>query len=412
MKELNQPCRSCQTQKLDLVLSLGRMPLANALISENELHNKEDLYPLDLVFCPKCGLVQITETVPPKILFDEYLYFSSYSDTMLLHARDLVNHIVERFQVGQNSLIIEIASNDGYLLQYFVPHQIPVLGIEPAKNIALKAEEKGIRTECMFFNEETADHLIKQGKNCDILIGLNVLAHVADLPGFVRGVQKVLKPNGTAIFEVPYVVDMIHKNEFDTIYHEHLCYYSLSSLQFLFRQFRMEITDVDRISIHGGSLRIFVQHRENSEILDSVNDLVNLENREGIDKLPYYLHFAENILQLKRKTIDLLDTLKEQGNQIIGYGAAAKASTLLNYYGIGAKYVDYICDKSPYKQGKYIPGPRIPIVSPEKIFQTKPDYVLIFPWNIKEEIIDQLRDIHNWGGKFIIPIPEVEVVDA
>lgn len=404
----NFSCRCCKNQNLEAVLSLGKLPLANALLREQDLAEAEKKYPLDLTFCPDCSLVQITETVDPKVLFGEYLYFSSYSETMLKHAEELATMLIEKQGLSKNSLVIEIASNDGYLLQYFKEKDIPVLGIEPAENIAKAAEEeKCIPTLCKFFNTETATQLRNENKAADLIIGNNVLAHVADLNEFVDGVRILLKTDGLAVFEFPYVRDMIAKTEFDTIYHEHLCYYSLTSVKNLFSRHSLMIIDVDRIPIHGGSLRIYVRHGSTGRPGKSLESLLKEENRESMDKLAFYDSFAKNVLHIKREMLGFLEILKSEGKRIVGYGAAAKGSTLLNYFGIGKDYIDYIVDRSPYKQGRYMPGTHLPIAAPDRIRQTKPDYILILPWNIKDEIMEQLAFIREWNGKFIIPIPKV-----
>lgn len=400
-------CRCCENDGLQTVLSLGKLPLANALLQEQDLAKAEKTYPLDLAFCSNCTLLQITETVDPKVLFGEYLYFSSFSETMLKHAEELAAMLIEKQRLSNNSLVVEVASNDGYLLQYFSNKDIPVLGIEPAENIAKVAEEKGIPTLCEFFNADTATQLKQDNKAADIIIGNNVLAHVADLKEFVEGVRILLKKEGLAVFEFPYAGDMIENNEFDTIYHEHLCYYSLTAVKHLFARHGLTITEADRIAIHGGSLRIFVRHDSTEIPGESQEVLLNEEKKRGMDELPFYNSFASNVLDIKREMLGLLDTLKSEGKKIVGYGAAAKGSTLLNYFGIGTDYIDYIVDRSPYKQGRYMAGNRIGIEAPDKIKQTRPDYILILPWNIKDEIMEQMAFIREWNGKFIIPIPKV-----
>lgn len=403
-------CRSCGSGHLKSILSLGCQPLANDYRNQEQLKLAQKAYPLELVFCPDCSLVQITETVDPAELFSEYLYFSSYSDTMLQHAEALTTTLVDRYNLSANNLVIEVASNDGYLLQFFKHLGIPVLGIDPAKNIVKIAEEKGIPTRCAFFNQETARQLCNEGKRADIILGLNVLAHVADLSGFVEGVKILLKAGGTAVFEVPYVKEMIHRNEFDTIYHEHLCYYSLIALRNLFNRHGLEVVDVEQIHIHGGSLMVFVQHREGNTPGPRVKALLDEEYATGLDKNNYYMKFGEEIRRLKAETNALLRNLKAEGKHIVAYGAAAKGSTLLNYYGITSDIIEYVGDRNPYKQGKYMSGTTIPIVPPDHIEQTKPDYILILPWNLKDEIMDQQRYIRKWGGQFIIPIPHVQVI--
>jgi len=402
-------CRSCGARNLLPVLTLGEMPLANALLSLEQLNDPELRYPLDLHFCPDCALVQITETVPPETLFGEYLYFSSFSETMLAHAKELVAELVDKRQLKSDSLVVEIASNDGYLLQYFRPHGVPVLGIEPAANIARVAEEKGVPTRCEFFGADTAIRLRDEGVTADVILGLNVLAHVADLNGFVAGVKTLLKPDGVAVFEFPYVAEMIRQTEFDTIYHEHLCYYSLSSIKVLFERHGLALVDVARLPLHGGSLRVTLAHAPGVPA-ESVSGLLAEEAALGVTGYDYYRDFGDRVQALKAAVLAKLAALKQNGQRLAAYGAAAKGTVLLNYFGIGPETLEYVADVSDYKQGRYVPGVRLPISPPARLLEDMPDYVLLLAWNFAAEILAQQAEYRARGGRFIIPIPGPEVI--
>jgi SAM-dependent methyltransferase len=404
-------CRSCGSARLEIILRLGRMPLANAYLSREELARPEQRYPLDLAFCPSCSLVQITETVPPDVLFREYLYFSSYSDTVVRNAEEIVTRLIASRNLNGNSLAGEIASNDGYLLQFYKRAGIPVLGIEPAANIAKVAiQDRGIRTLCDFFGADLARRLRDQGECVDVLHGNNVLAHVADLNGVVSGIRLILKDGGTAVIEVPYVKEMIDRCEFDTIYQEHLCYFSLTALDRLFHRHDLVIEDVEHLPIHGGSLRLFVVPRHRLAKRPRVEKALEEESAWGVDKASAYRSFAQQVDHLKANLLEVLGRAKAEGKRVVAYGAAAKGTVLLNYCGVGPETLESVLDRSPHKQGRYMPGVHVLIQPPERVLETMPDYVLLLVWNIADEVLEQQSEYRRRGGKFIIPIPEVRIV--
>ena len=404
-------CRSCGHTGLSDVLSLGSTPLANALLTKEQLGIQEVFYPLDLVFCDSCSLVQITETVSPSELFAEYLYFSSVSDTMVKHSAQLVHQVINDRHLDGGSLAVEIASNDGYLLQSYKEKGVPTLGIEPAANIAAVAEEKGIKTVCDFFGSELANKLAIDYGRADVIHANNVLAHVPDLNGVVQGFRRFVKDSGVIIVEVPYVRDMVDGTEFDTVYHEHLCYFSITALTRLFERHGLVIHDVERLGIHGGSLRIFSGIDEfAAKPSRNVQQLLDQEAENNIDRSDFYLTFAERVETLKTELLSLLGELRDAGKTVAAYGASAKGSTLLNYFGIDATVVEFVVDRSPVKQGRYTPGTHIPIRDPETLLKERPDYVLLLTWNFEEEVLRQQDLYRQDGGKFIIPIPKLRVV--
>ena len=405
-------CRFCNTNLNHLFVSLGSSPLSNSYITEENLQRMESVFPLNVYVCENCFLVQAEEVESPENIFTNYDYFSSYSGTWLKHSSLYVDTMIERFATGAQSQVVEIGSNDGYLLQYFVGKGVPVLGVEPAANVAEVAIAKGIPTEVRFFGEETAKKLIDEGKSADLLLGNNVLAHVPDINGFMAGLKILLKPHGVITMEFPHLMQLVDNVLFDTIYHEHFSYFSFITVEKVFAAHGLAIFDVEEFPIHGGSLRIYAGHGEDDtkKVSKRVGELSQREMDAHYTKIETYLSFEEKVKVIKRETLKFLIEVKEEGKSISGYGAPAKGNTLLNYCGISTDFIDYTVDKNPNKQGKYLPGSHIPIAAPEKISETKPDYVVILPWNIREEIMEQMAYIRKWGGKFVIFIPKVVVL--
>ena len=402
-------CRSCGSTRLVTVLDLGLTPLADRMPNASQLGENEPEFPLEVSFCEDCALVQILETVPPEVLFcDDYPYFSSFSDTLLDHSRSNVEEIIEMRGLDESSLVIELASNDGYLLQYYAKQGIPVLGIDPADGPGKKAIEKGIPTEITFFTKELAERLASEGKHADVIHGNNVLAHVEDTNGFVEGIATLLKPDGMAVIEHPYVRDLVDKNEFDTIYHEHLCYFSATALDKLYRRHGLFLNDIRRLPIHGGSLRSYVGRKDNPS--EAVVKLLAEERELGMDKVDYYSEFSARVQTLCKDLHGLLTKLKGEGAEIAGYGAAAKGSTLINVVGIDKDLMSFVVDRNVHKQGRHMPGMNQPILAPDELKARMPDYTLILPWNFAEEILEQQAEYRAKGGKFIIPVPEPVIV--
>lgn len=403
-------CRFCKKPIHDVVVDLGTSPLSNSYVTKEKLMDMEPFFPLTAFFCPQCGLVQLDEFAPPEDIFSDYDYFSSFSDTWLTHARDYVEFMTENYDLGPGSQVVEIASNDGYLLQYFVEKGIPALGVEPAANVAETARKKGVPTECMFFGEMTAEGLKERGYAADLALGNNVLAHVPDINDFVAGFAAILKPQGVMTVEFPHLLNLVQETQFDTIYHEHFSYLSLYTVKRIFKAHGLTVFDVQELPTHGGSLRVFAcPEKPGRPVTEAVKTILSRELDAGLDRFEGFADFATAVQNVKMELLDFLIEAKRQGKTVAGYGAAAKGNTLLNYAGVRSDFISLVADKNPNKQSKYLPGSRIPIVSPEELVAAQPDYVLILPWNIHEEIMRQLAEIREWGGAFVTAIPKLKV---
>ena len=409
MKDNHPKCRSCRKEGLKVFLDLGEKPPSDRILTAKMLDKPEALYPLEVAFCPHCSLVQILVTVPPEDLFtDGYEYYSSFIPSLMRHSRENVLELIESRKLGPESLVIELASNDGYLLRNYLEAGIPVLGIDPAPGQARAAEKVGVPTLNDFFTTALAGRLREKGKRADIIHANNVLAHVADTNGFVEGIRMILKERGVAVIEVPYVRELIDHCEFDTIYHEHLCYFSVTALDFLFRRHGLYLNDVKRFAIHGGSLRLFVEPQEN--VGENVKELLASEAEQKMHQIDYYEDFSSKVLKLKADLSYLLHKLKRDGKRIAAYGAAAKGTMMINYVDIGTDLLDFVVDRNTHKHGKFMPGKRIPIFDTGKLISEMPDYVLILAWNFADEIMEQQKEYRQKGGRFIIPVPEPRVV--
>jgi SAM-dependent methyltransferase len=405
-------CRFCSSENLNLFIDLGMSPPSNSFLTIEQLNSPEVYFPLKLWICKDCFLVQIDEYKNAREIFNnDYAYFSSYSTTWLKHSKKYVDMISKRLDLNSESLAIEIASNDGYLLQYFKEKSIPCLGIEPTANTAKVAKEKGINTLTEYFTEGQAKQVAIDYGKADLILGNNVFAHVPDINDFVKGLKELLKTSGTITLEFPHLLTLIENNQYDTIYHEHFWYFSVYALQNVFKKHRLAIYDIEELSTHGGSLRLYLKHAENKflPVLNTVQNILDKEIKYGIDKFDYYQAFVKRVSNNKLDILEFLIRQKKDGKIIAAYGAAAKGNTFLNYCGIKNDLVDFVVDASPIKQNKLLPGSHIPVVSEEVLKLEKPDYVLIFPWNIKEEISNQIRYIKDWGGKFVVAIPNLEI---
>lgn len=401
------PCRFCDAPLRHTFVDLGASPMANSYVEQGHADDPEVLYPLHVYVCERCFLVQLREFESPEKIFGDYAYFSSYSDSWLAHAKAYVEKVVTQLGLGPMSRVMEIASNDGYLLRYFKEHGIPVLGIEPARNVAEAAQRLDIPTRIQFFGTATARKIVEEGLQADLLIGNNVLAHVPELNDFVVGMKIVLAPDGVITMEFPHLLRLMRENQFDTIYHEHFSYFSFLTAERVFARHGLRLFDVEELPTHGGSLRIYACHADNSEKPSTgrTDSLRNTERSAGLDRLAGYSAFAGEVKETKRRLLDFMTTAKRDGKQVVGYGAPAKGNTLLNYCGIRQDLLEYTVDRNPHKQGRLLPGSRIPIFPPERIPETRPDYILILPWNLKEEIMTQLAAARSWGAKFVVPIP-------
>jgi len=411
-QETSIGCRFCATPLTRTFVDLGMSPLCQTHLEPQDLNKGESFYPLHVFICEKCLLVQLQQYVTPDEIFSEYAYFSSFSDTLLRHAAAYVDAMVSRFGLGASSKVIEVASNDGYLLQNFVKLGIPVLGIEPAANVARAAEEKGVPSLVRFFGVETARALTAEGTRANLLLGNNVLPHVPDLHDFVGGLKILLAPGGVITIEFQHLMRMMQGNQFDTIYQEHFSYLTLSFVVKLFAHHGLRLFDVEEISTHGGSLRIFAGHADEASPAASktLAAVLEAEEVEGMNRLDHYENYEERVKETKRQILEFLIDAKRSGKKVVGYGAAGKTNTLLNFCGIRSDFMDYVVDRNPYKQGKFLPGTHIPILSPDRIKETKPDFLFVGPWNLVSEIVEQTSYIRDWGGKWIVPIPNPKVL--
>ncbi len=405
-------CRFCSTPLRHTFVDLGTTPLCESYVSAERYNEPEPFYPLRTYVCESCFLVQLEEFVPREEIFTEYAYFSSYADSWVQSAKRYVEMITERFGLAADSFVVEVGSNDGYLLQHFVAKGIRVLGIDPAANIAVAARQRNVPTRVEFFGATTARDLVANGQHADLIAGNNVLAQVPDIHDFVAGIQTLLKPRGIATIEFPHLMRLMEENQFDTIYHEHFSYFSFLTAAKIFARHGLRCFDVDELPTHGGSLRLYLCHAGDTThpARPTGAALADRERSAGLDRLECYDDFAEQVKETKRRILEFLVDAKRRGRSVVGYGAPGKGNTLLNYCGVRTDFIDYTVDRNPYKQGKFLPGTRIPIHHPDRITETKPDYLFVLPWNFKDEIIEQMRGIRAWGGQFVIPIPTLQVI--
>ncbi len=405
-------CRLCGTGLKHTFIDLGMSPPCESFVPREQIDSMEAYYPLHVFVCEECLLVQLKEYVSPQAIFEEYAYFSSYSTSWVAHAKKYCHQMARQLELNRNSLVVELASNDGYLLQHFIPLNVPVLGVEPAANVAKVAIEKGVPTRVEFFGEKYAQELVDEGLRADLIVGNNVLAQVPDLNDFVAGMKLLLKPEGVITLEFPHIEKLIAENQFDTIYHEHFSYFSLLTIEHMAKKHGLKVIDVEELVTHGGSLRVHLAHQTSARATGpSVARVLNNEIKAGLDTIGVYTSFVEQARKVKRELLSFLIEAKESGKSICGYGAPGKGNTLLNYCGIGPDFLDFTVDRNPYKHGRYTPGMHIPIEPVEAIDLMKPDYILILPWNLKDEIVAQMRHVQEWGAKFVVPIPGVSVID-
>jgi C-methyltransferase-like protein/putative zinc binding protein/methyltransferase family protein len=405
-------CRFCGDPLSDIVVDLGMSPLCESYVRPEQLNAMEPFYPLRVFVCRACWLVQLDEYVSGEHIFTEYAYFSSFSESWLQHARDYTQKMIDRFGLGPKSQVVEVASNDGYLLRWFVEAGVPSLGIEPAANVAAAAEAIGVETIARFFGVELANELVAAGRRADLVVGNNVLAQVPDLNDFVAGMAILLAPDGVVTMEFPHVLRLIEDHQFDTIYHEHFSYFTLHTTRAILNRHGLTLFDVEELPTHGGSLRVFARHDSDisKPTRPAVDELLKREELFGLTGLERYSRFSDEVEETKRGLLDLLIRLKREGKRIAGYGAPGKGNTLLNYCGVRSDFLDFTVDRNTYKQGLFLPGTHIPILAPEEIYERRPDFLLILPWNIKDEIIEQMAGIRDWGGQFIVPIPEARII--